>query len=101
GFKTLLIDGDLRRPALHRLFEADVRPGFNEVLRGEIDVGAAIRSTHVNGLSLIPAGEWSAQSTQALAQVGTGTLLKSLRGDYDFIVVDSSPVLPVVDPLLL
>jgi capsular exopolysaccharide synthesis family protein len=101
GFNTLLIDGDLRRPAAHRLFEAEVKPGFNEVLRGEVDVAATIRPTHVRGLSLIPAGEWSAHSTSALAQEGVAALLARLRRDYAFIVVDSSPVLPVVDPLLL
>jgi capsular exopolysaccharide synthesis family protein len=101
GFHTLLIDGDLRRPAVHRLFEMAVTPGFNEVLRGEIDATEAIQPTHVTGLSLLPAGEWSATSTQALAQEGTGTLLRQLWSEYDFIILDSSPVLPVVDPLLL
>src|SRR5205823_4998314 len=101
GFNTLLIDGDLRRPAVHRLFDAEVGPGFNELLRGEVGLAAVTRPTLVPGLSLIPAGQWSPHSTQALSQDGTGTLLKPLRSQYDFIIVDSSPILPVVDPLLL
>jgi capsular exopolysaccharide synthesis family protein len=101
GFNTLLIDGDLRRPAVHRLFDAEVQPGFNEVLRGEADITSVIRPTHVPGLALVPAGEWNTHSTQALAQEGVDSLLRRLRAEYDFIVVDSSPVLPVVDPLLL
>ncbi len=101
GFRTLLIDGDLRRPSLHRLFEVGVQPGFNEVLRGEADLAEVIRPTSLDQLWLVPGGRWRADSMQALAQERVKEVLHAVREQYDFILVDSSPVLPVVDPLLI
>jgi capsular exopolysaccharide synthesis family protein len=99
--KTLLIDGDLRKPAAHKLFELPVEPGLSEVLRGELDLGDVIRPTTVGRLWLMPAGQWDAHALQALAQEGAGNFFEQLREEYEFIIVDSCPVLPVTDTLLL
>src|SRR5262249_18302136 len=58
GRKTLLIDCDLRRPAVHQLFEQPLTPGFAEVLLNEVHVAEATRSTPADGLWMIPAGQW-------------------------------------------
>lgn len=58
GRKTLLLDGDLRHPTLHELFEVPVQPGFSEVLLGEVEVAEAARETHQENLSILPAGQW-------------------------------------------
>jgi hypothetical protein len=94
GRKTLLLDGDLRHPSAHRLFELPLEPGFSEVLRGETSLADAARATQANGLWLMSAGRCDAQAIQALAQDGIGNIFRSLKEQYDFIVVDSSPVLP-------
>jgi Mrp family chromosome partitioning ATPase len=86
---------------LHRLFEADVDPGLCEVLRGEADLAGAIRETELDRLSLLPGGRWNPASTQALARGGVKGVLDQVSGQYDFVLVDSSPVLPVVDAVLL
>jgi capsular exopolysaccharide synthesis family protein len=100
GRKTLLLDCDLRRPSAHRLFDLEPEPGFCEVLRGEIDIADAVRPTSLTGLALIPGGKWDNQVGQALAQEGrVRAILERLRGQYDFIVVDSSPVLAAADSL--
>ena len=99
--KTLLIDGDLRKPAAHRLFDLPVEPGLSEVLRGELELSDVIRPTTVGRLSMIPAGQWDAHALQALAQEGVGSLFEQLREEYEFIIVDSCPVLPVSDTLML
>ena len=101
GFKTLLIDGDLRRPTVHRLFKLDDGPGFNELLRGEVELGDVIRTTSIPGLSVVVGGAWQSQTTRALGRGRVETILASVRGDCDFVLLDSSPVLPVVDPLLI
>jgi capsular exopolysaccharide synthesis family protein len=101
GFKTLLIDGDLRRPTVHRLFKLEWGPGFNELLRDEASLEEVLRSTQVPGLSLIVGGQWNSQTTRALARQQVETVLAALKPDYDFILIDSSPVLPVADPLLI
>jgi capsular exopolysaccharide synthesis family protein len=99
--KTLLIDGDLRNPAAHRLFNVPLDPGFSEVLRGDAEINQAIKATSVSRLWLLPAGHWDAHAVQALAQEQVRTTFYALKQGYDFIIVDSSPVLPVADTLLL
>lgn len=101
GRKTLLIDGDLRSPACHRLFDLPAGPGLCEVLRGEIDVESAIQPASDQGSLLLTAGRVDAASLQSLSMDGLVTLLGQLRLNYDFIVVDSSPILPVADSLLV
>ena len=99
--KTLLIDGDLRNPAAHKLFDVPQEPGFCEVLRGEAAVNDSVRPTSLSRLWIMPAGQWDAHAVQALAQENVHDLFEQLKQQYDFIVVDSSPVLPVADALLL
>jgi capsular exopolysaccharide synthesis family protein len=99
--KTLLIDGDLRSPAAHRVFDLPRDPGLCEVLRNEVSVEDAIRPAPVSRLWVLPAGQWDAHAIQALAQDEVHALFEQLKGQYDFIIVDSSPVLPVADALLL
>jgi polysaccharide biosynthesis transport protein len=99
--KTLLIDCDLRNPGAHRLFDVPQEPGFSEVLRGEVEHDDAVKTTPVNRLWMIPAGNWDSHAVQALAQDGVRGIFDRLREQYDFIVIDSSPVLPVADALSL
>jgi capsular exopolysaccharide synthesis family protein len=99
GRSTLLIDCDLRRPAIHRLFDQPVGPGLCELLRGEAGPGEVIRPTAAD-LSLITAGGCDALALQALAQDGLRTIFAELKNQYDFIIVDSAPVLSVADSLL-
>ncbi|HLN27743.1 MAG TPA: polysaccharide biosynthesis tyrosine autokinase [Gemmataceae bacterium] len=101
GRKTLLIDCDLRSPAAHRLFELSAVPGFSEVLRGEVNLTDVIHATPASNLWLIPAGRCDAQTLQSLAQDAIAPILEQLKQQYDFIVIDSSPVLPVVDALVI
>jgi capsular exopolysaccharide synthesis family protein len=99
--KTLLVDGDLRNPAAHKLFDQPLEPGFSEVLRGEVNLADAVKPTLLSRLWLLPAGHWDSHAVQALAQDGVGGLFEQLKEQYDFVIVDSCPVLPVADSLLL
>jgi capsular exopolysaccharide synthesis family protein len=101
GRKTLLIDCDLRKPAAHKLFDLPLDPGFSEVLRGEVHLSDVVRPTRLSRLWLIAAGIWDGHATQALAQENVQALFEDLRGQFDFIVIDSSPVLPVADTMLI
>jgi capsular exopolysaccharide synthesis family protein len=101
GLKTLLIDGDLRNPTAHLLFDVPGEAGFSEALRGEIDAASATHPSALPGLSVLPAGKWDDRAAQALSLGRAGTILDRLRQEYDFILLDSSPVLPVADALLL
>jgi capsular exopolysaccharide synthesis family protein len=101
GRRTLLVDGDLRRPSVSQLFGVPEGPGIAEILRTEARAADCIRPTPMPGLSLLPAGRSCRQVIQELARDGIGNLFRQLREDFDFIVVDSCPVLPVSDSLLL
>ncbi len=101
GRRTLLIDCDLRRPAAHQLFELPLQPGFSEALMGEVHVAEATLSTAIDSLWMIPAGDWDREVMQALARDGVGRIFDRLRNEYDFIIVDSHPVLPATDSLLI
>jgi polysaccharide biosynthesis transport protein len=101
GRRTLLLDCDLRRPACHQLFELPLQPGFSEVLLEEIDVEAAILPTTVDDLWVIPAGQWDRAVVQALAREGVQKIFEQLKGEFDFIVLDSHPVMEATDALLI
>jgi polysaccharide biosynthesis transport protein len=101
GLKTLLIDGDMRRPAVHRLFGLPLPRGLAELLQGEIEPADATHTGLMDGLSVISAGQRDGRSGQALAGQRIREVLDQLRGSYDFIVVDSAPVLPVADSQLI
>lgn len=101
GLKTLLIDCDMRRPALNRLFDIPQDPGLCDLLRGEIEPRDAIHATVVENLSLIAAGHCDPLALRILAQNGLSTLLDRLYPGFDYVVVDSAPVLPVADTLVI
>jgi succinoglycan biosynthesis transport protein ExoP len=101
GHKTLLVDADMRNPSAHRIVGLEREPGCSELLRGEVDLTDAIRATPITGLWLISGGKWNHQATRALAQPRTAALLQELRQNFDFIVIDTPPVLPVADPLMI
>jgi capsular exopolysaccharide synthesis family protein len=102
GLRTLVLDCDLRNPSMHKLFDAPLTPGCSEILCQEVDVSDAVQPTTVPNLWLIPAGQCSNRVIAALAQGHPlETLFNRLRGQFDFIVVDSCPVLPVADALLV
>jgi succinoglycan biosynthesis transport protein ExoP len=99
--KTLLIDGDLRKPAVNKIFDVPQEPGFSELLRNEVAVADAVKPTALGRLWVMPAGHFDSHAVQALAQDNLRTLFEQLKQQYDFIIVDSCPVLPVADSLLL
>jgi capsular exopolysaccharide synthesis family protein len=101
GRKTLLLDTDLRKPTLHRLFNLPLAPGLSEILRGEIFTAEAIRVAGPGGLAVLPAGALDARALHALAQDRLRDLFQQLKQHYDFIIADSCPVLPVADSLLV
>jgi len=102
GMRTLIVDCDLRNPSIHKLFELGLTAGVSEVLLQEADVADAVQPTSVPNLWIIPAGQCSNRVISALAQGHPlETLFNRLRGQFDFIVVDSCPVLPVADALLI
>jgi capsular exopolysaccharide synthesis family protein len=96
GHCTLLVDFDLRRPALHTLFGTARAPGVGEVLRQEVCLDEAIRPVGEN-LRLLTAGAKNQQAMSMLARGAPAMMFATLRQQYEFVIVDGSPVLPVAD----
>ncbi len=100
GRRTLLVDGDLRRPALHALFDVPLEDGLCEVLRAEVDVADVIRPTHAEGLWLLTAGYCDVDAIHALATEQMQPVFDKLRAEYDFVIIDGAPVLGMSDALI-
>jgi capsular exopolysaccharide synthesis family protein len=101
GFRTLLVDGDVQAPSAHALFDLPAAPGLCEVLRGEATADQAVRQTGLPGLSVLPAGAWDLIARQALVGHRWKAVKVDLEAGYDFVVIDSGPILLVSDSLLL
>jgi capsular exopolysaccharide synthesis family protein len=99
--KTLLVDANLKHPAVHQLFHVPQEPGLGELLRGEVERGDAVRSTFVSRLWLLPAGQRDQHAVQALAQERTAALLGELKQQYDFVVIDGGALLEGAETLQL
>lgn len=100
--RTLLIDADLRKPSVSRLlFNENRQPGLSELLLGQCTEDQAILATEVPNLSVMPAGGIAPNPSELLAHSRFGDLVDSLKAKFDRVVIDSSPVLAVRDPLLL
>jgi capsular exopolysaccharide synthesis family protein len=96
-----LIDADLRCPSIHSLFDLPLTAGLSELLRGEVGSEDAIAATSLEDLKILPAGRCDRQTIRLLAQGCVGPLLNRFKEQFDFVIVDSSPILPVTDALLI
>lgn len=101
GRRTLLLDCDLRSPTAHRVFDLPLEPGLSEVLRGEVPLEEVSHPIALGELRMITAGRCDVEALHALGLEPMRDVLERLRPHYDFIVVDTPPVLPVSDPLLI
>jgi len=99
--RTLLIDMDMRRPSVHKAFGLPLTPGFCELLRGDAEIDEVIQSVDQDGLSVISAGKINQATLRALAQNAQGSIIEKLKTMFDFVIIDSAPVLPVNDSLLI
>jgi capsular exopolysaccharide synthesis family protein len=101
GLKTLLIDADLRRPSVQLLFDLPKTPGLADILRGSHDLEQCVSSCHFENLDVLTAGEIDQRCLRALSAGRIATLFEEVKQNYDFVIVDSSPVLQVADSLLV
>jgi capsular exopolysaccharide synthesis family protein len=101
GRRTLLIDADLRKPSLHRLLNVPTAPGLSELLCASAGLRDALQRTPADGLFVIPAGQANEQARQALALGRLNPILDAVKGQFDIVLIDSAPVLPVNDSLLI
>ncbi len=99
--RTLLIDGDLRRPTIHSLLRVARGPGLREILAGTVSITDATRPTALPLLSVIPRGDSIVPASEAYSDEVFADLIRDSRGRYDLILVDAAPVVPVIEPILM
>lgn len=102
GYRTLLIDGDIRRGKLHSIFGVDRRPGLLDYLAGDVDAARIMHELPSHGsLTLIPSGTRRQRGPELLTSARLPALLNMLRPRFDVILVDSAPLAAGVDAYAL
>ena len=101
GRRVLIIDADLRRPRMHKLFRISNRMGLVNYLTANVDVSAISFETEVPNLSICPSGPIPPNPSELLASDRMKQLLEGLRRTFDFILIDTPPILPVADAIIL
>jgi succinoglycan biosynthesis transport protein ExoP len=101
GGPILLIDGDLRNGRCHRLLGLQNGQGLTDVLTGNGAASELIKKTPTPNLFLLPRGNTPPNPAQLFASQKLGQMLASLAADFSFIIVDSAPLLPISDSVVL
>ena len=101
GNRVALVDGDLRRPAIHKYLGLVGTVGFSTVLSGGTSLADALQPTSFDGLTVLAAGVRPPNPSELLGSRAAKALLDELRADFDFVIVDSAPLLAVTDAAIL
>jgi polysaccharide biosynthesis transport protein len=99
--RILLIDADLRRPRCHEILHQNEHPGLAQVLAGLSPLDDSIQPTGVKGLFLLSAGLTPPNPSELLGSKRMREILTSLEATYDHVLIDSAPILPVSDSVVL
>lgn len=102
GRKVLLVDGDLRRPTLHQILQVELEPGLSGYLQEKGSFEELVKlAPEANNLSVVPAGVTPSQPTDLLSGARLKELLEKWRQEYQYVIIDSPPVLVAADAAVL
>ena len=99
GKRVLVLDADLRRAMQPRLFALLEQPGLTDVLMDDVEPFDVIQQTEVTGLSVLAGGKKVRNPSEVLSSPKMAELVKVLREKFDYVLIDTPPVLVVTDPL--
>ncbi|MDO5309802.1 MAG: polysaccharide biosynthesis tyrosine autokinase, partial [Planctomycetia bacterium] len=97
GMRVLLIDGDMRKPDLHKMFGVDNEVGLSDVLAGGATIDDASQPTVVKNLTIMTAGKQRKHTAKLISSETFDETIKALREMYDVVLIDTPPVLYVND----
>jgi capsular exopolysaccharide synthesis family protein len=101
GYRTVLVEGDLRRPRAGRALDLDQAIGVTTILLGRVGLSDAIQKHPVSDLHLLGSGAIPPNPAELLQSKAMTQLLAELREQYDMVIIDAPPLLPVTDAALL
>lgn len=101
GASVLLIDADLRRPTVHRVFKMNQPQGLSTYLSRQVEVDPLIHKLWVPNLSVLPCGPIPPNPAELISSERMKEVLKSLSEKYDHVLIDSPPLINVTDPVIL
>jgi capsular exopolysaccharide synthesis family protein len=97
GQRVLLVDADMRKPRVHDIFDIPQEPGLSNLLVGNAKTSEALRKAGSSGLWLLPAGRIPPNAVELLGSQRFHEFLRSLTANFDWVVIDSPPVMAVAD----
>lgn len=98
---VVLVDGDMRRPTLHKYLDLVGTVGFSTVLSGGASLEEALQKTRFPGLTVLTSGAIPPNPSELLGSQTARRLLSELRSQFDYVIVDSTPLLAVTDAAIL
>jgi len=101
GKRTILIDGDCRKPKVHKFFNVPGEAGLASVIAGTTELDASVQQSAVPNLSILPCGPRPANPAELLTSPRFKELLDMIRSRYEFVIVDTPPLLVVTDPCVV
>ena len=97
--RVIIVDADMREPKVHMLLGMRLQRGFGDLLTSDAPIESVVLNTPVPGLQAILCGEMPPNPAELVASERTHQVFAELKSKYDYIVVDTPPVLPVVDTI--
>jgi polysaccharide biosynthesis transport protein len=101
GRRVVLVDCDLRKPSLHRFFGEERSPGLVDVISGVETLDPVVIETDLPGLFMLPAGKKHVHPSEIFTSLAFDEMMTMLKQDYDFVIIDTPPVLVSPDSALL
>lgn len=98
---VVLVDGDMRRPKLDTYLDLVGKVGLSTVLSGRASLSEVLQTTKYSGLSVLTSGGTPPNPSELLGSMAAKNVLSELRAKFDFVIVDSSPLLAVTDAAIL
>jgi len=99
--KILLVDGDLRKPDVHKMFNIPRKPGFSDIVMGNVNIEDFLKKPAVGNLYIIPSGTIVSNPAELLSYAKIKELVNELKNVFDYIIFDTPPTLNVTDSSII
>jgi capsular exopolysaccharide synthesis family protein len=101
GQRVVLVDADLRKPTQATLFGLEQGAGLTEVLRGQVSLKDVLQPWGSFNLTILTAGGGTSRPSELLGTVAMTRVVRDLRANFDYVLIDTSPLVPITDPAIV